>query len=130
MNSILETNKRILKTVEWLLRIGVFMCFFGHGYLAISKNPAWFQYLETVGISGLNAERTMVLIGCLDVLVAIITLIKPLKAILLWACFWAFSAALIRPLSGDSMWAFVERGVNWITPLTLYFLLVMKKKSK
>jgi len=112
------------------LRIGVFTCFFGHGYLAISKNPGWFQYLETVGISAANAETTIILIGCLDILVAVITLIKPIKPILLWACFWAFSAALIRPLSGDSIWAFVERGVNWITPLVLYFLVFLREKNR
>jgi hypothetical protein len=125
----MKDQKKLLYRIEWLLRIGVFACFLGHGYLAICKTPGWFRYLETVGISDKNVEITMVLIGCLDIIVALVTLIKPLKTILLWACFWAFSAALIRPISGDSIWAFVERGANWLAPLALYYVLVLKEKS-
>ena len=128
MNNILGTNSGVLKKVEWLLRIGVFMCFFGHGIIAIGKNPSWLPYLETVGFKGDFALEVLFAIGILDIIVAISILLKPMKIVVLWACFWTFTTALMRPISGESTWEFVERGPNWIVPLALYFLLFMKKE--
>ena len=122
-------NLRQLKIIEWLLRIGVFMCFIGHGYFAISKHPSWLPYLEVVGFTGDFALNVMVAIGALDIIVAVVTLLKPMKYVLLWACLWGFLTALARPLSGEPIAAFVERGLNWVTPLVLYFLLVMKEQQ-
>ena len=59
--------------------------------------------------------------GILDMLVAITILVKPLKPVLIWAIFWAFATALIRPLSGEHILAFVERSANWVLPFALCF---------
>lgn len=61
----------------------------------------------------------MPFIGSLDIIVAIHALLIPRKYILIWAVFWALATATVRPLSGESIWSFVERGGNWITPLVL-----------
>jgi hypothetical protein len=128
MTKIVAANSSVLKTVEWFLRIGIFMCFMGHGTIALGKNTAWLPYLETVGLKGNLALDVLFAIGILDIIVAITILLKPIKIVVLWACFWAFTTALMRPISGESIWEFVERGPNWIVPLVLYFLLVMKKE--
>ena len=121
-------NKKMLKAIEWLLRIGIFMCFLGHGLIALRGNKTWLPYLEIVGFNGDFAIDVMFTIGILDVIVALIVLLKPIKFIVLWACFWTLTTALARPISGESIWAFVERGPNWIAPLALYLLLIMKKE--
>lgn len=108
-----------------LFRIGIFSTFFGHGYLALTRKKAWIPYLEVVGFSNEQALYLLPFIGILDLLVAFIILIKPNKYVLLWAVIWAFSTALIRPISGESIFAFIERGANWILPLI--FLLSHKK---
>ena len=118
----------MLKIIEGLLRIGVFMCFVGHGLIALGGNKAWLPYLEIVGLNGDFAIDVMFAIGMLDIIVALIILLKPIKIIVLWACFWTLITALARPISGESIWAFVERGPNWIAPLALYLLLIMKKE--
>ena len=64
----------------------------------------------------------------LDILIAIIILFKPYKYIVVWMVLWAFSTALIRPLSGEPIWAFIERGANWGAPLALYCLLRINSK--
>ena len=125
----LINNVQPLVVVKWILRIGVFLTFFGHGYLAIHKNKHWYSYLETVGVSGSSIDYAMAIIGVLDLIVAFTTLIKPNKYILLWASLWAFSAALIRPISGEPIWAFIERGSNWAIPLALYYLVFLYKKE-
>ena len=119
-------KSRKIITIEYILRIAVFMTFFGHGYLALMANQRWVVYLQTVGFSFEDGLKIMPFIGGLDILVAIVILLKPHKYVLLWATFWAFSAALIRPLSGEEIWSFIERGANWGAPLALFFLLKYK----
>lgn len=117
-----------LKHITYLLRLAIFLMFLGHGMFAIKGNPGWLVYLETVGFSLETSKKLITIIGFLDVIVAFIILLKPIKFVILWALFWTFSTALIRPISGESIWAFVERGANWIVPLILY-LLIIKTKS-
>ncbi|WP_103069198.1 hypothetical protein [Aquimarina sediminis] len=116
-----------IKNIEWLLRLGVFLTFLGHGILSIGKNPHWIPYIEAIGMSRNVSLKLLTIIGCLDVIVALIILIKPNKYVILWAFVWAFSTALIRPISGESIWTFIERGSNWVTPLVLYFYIIEVK---
>lgn len=106
----------------WILRLGVFGIFLGHGVVALNIKDEWLVYLETVGISHDLGRKIMFFIGCQDILIAIITLFRPWKPVLIYAIIWAFVTALIRPLSGESIWDFVERAGNWATPLALLLL--------
>ncbi|MDY7396047.1 hypothetical protein UMM65_12410 [Aureibaculum sp. 2210JD6-5] len=117
-------------SIEWILRIAISMTFLGHGIFAIKSNPNWIKYLEFVGFSIENAEKVIVIIGVIDVLVAITILLKPYKYVILWAFLWTFSTALVRPLAGESIWQFVERASNWAVPLTLFFLINMRSKNQ
>ncbi len=117
-----------LKYLSYLLRLAIFLMFLGHGMIALKGNPGWLVYLETVGFSLEMSKKAIVAIGFLDLIVALVVLLKPLKPVVLWAFIWTFSTALIRPISGESIWAFVERGTNWIVPLVLYLLIVNKQK--
>ena len=119
-----------MKVIIWILRIGVFGIFFGHGIFALKVNEKWLNYLEVVGIGESMGIRLMPWIGGLDVIVALITLVKPWKPVLIWAVIWTFSTALIRPIAGEPIWAFVERAGNWATPLALFWLIDQKDKLK
>ena len=107
--------------IEWVLRIGVFGTFLGHGLLAISINAAWIPYLTTLGFTPEQSQFIMPVIGSVDVIVALWVLIKPNKYVVLWAVFWALATAIIRPLSGELLLTFVERSANWAAPLALFF---------
>jgi len=61
-------------------------------------------------------------VGSVDILIALIVLLKPIRAVLLWAVFWGFWTALVRPLVGEPIWDFVERWANWGAPLALLLL--------
>jgi len=111
-----------LKKVEWILRIGIFGTFLGHGIFAIMGKEAWIKYFTAVGISEASAKILMPLIGSLDIVVAILALLYPIRIILAWASFWGFSTALIRPVAGEPIWDFIERWANWAAPLALLTL--------
>jgi hypothetical protein len=122
----LELNKKI----EWVLRIGVFGTFLGHGIFAFLSNPDWVSYLTIVGFSTEWAMRIMPVIGTIDILVAIVTLFKPLKPVLIYAVIWAFLTALVRPVAGESILTFIERAANWAAPLALYFVILKSGNKK
>jgi len=117
-----------LKIIKTILRIGVFGVFFGHGMMAIIGNDAWLELLTTVGFSKNNAVFLLPIIGYLDVIIAVLALLLPLKIVLIWAVIWAFSTALVRPFSGYPIWSFVERFGNWTVPLILLLLQRLPKK--
>lgn len=118
-----------MKRIEWVLRIGVFGTFLGHGLLATGVKTNWIAYLNTVGFSQDLAIKIMPVIGAIDILVAFIVLVKPLKPVVLYAATWAFLTALIRPISGEPILEFVERAANWAVPLALYFIVKYQEKS-
>lgn len=119
-----------LKKVEWVLRIGIFGSFLGHGIFALGVKEGWFKYFTAVGISQAGASQLMPLIGTLDIVVALFALFWPIRLVLVWATFWGFLTALIRPIGGDPIWDFVERWANWATPLALLFLRGIPRKVK
>ncbi len=119
-----------MKKVEWILRIGVFGTFLGHGIFAYTGKPQWLIYLTTVGIPSDSAPDVLFLIGLLDILVAFTVLFHPVKMVLIWAVIWTFSTALIRPIAGLPVWDFVERSANWAAPLALLIITGWPKSIK
>ncbi len=111
------------KKLEWVLRIGVAGEFLGHGMFAILGKPDWVTWTQK--LSGLDASAAatfMTIVGVVDILLAIMVLVKPMRPLLLWMAFWGFWTALVRPLVGQPIWDFVERLANWAAPLALYYL--------
>lgn len=120
------------KYAEWVLRIAVFGTFFGHGMFAIQKKAGWFKYFESVGISNPDTIGTMlVLVGIADIALAVLILIRPVRAALLWMAVWGLWTAMIRwPFGSDPVWDFVERWANWGAPLALLLILGWPKTIK
>ena len=119
-----------IKKAEWILRICIFGTFLGHGIFAWQIKQSWIPYFTAIGFSVSAAMILLPIIGLMDVIVAILALIKPLRVILIWASLWGFITALIRPISGEPIWDFVERTANWTAPLALLYLRGIPKKLK
>ncbi|MBI4142201.1 hypothetical protein HY484_04710 [Candidatus Woesearchaeota archaeon] len=111
-----------LKNVELILRVGVFGTFFGHGMLALFVKKSWIPLITAVGFSETTAISLLPLIGIMDILVAVAVLMRPMRFVLVWATLWALATAIIRPVSGEPVWEFVERSSNWAAPLALFIL--------
>jgi hypothetical protein len=108
---------------EWALRVGIAGEFFGHGAFALLAAPEFSQILERLfAVDTALAASLLRVFGILDLCIAVLVLVRPLQAVLLWATAWGFLTAIARPLSGLSWWAFVERGTNWAAPLALLLL--------
>ena len=118
------------KVAEWILRIGIFGTFLGHGVFGLMTKQSWIPYLTSIGFSESAAVVLLPIIGAFDVLVALIVLIKPIRVVLIWAVIWGFATALIRPISGEPIWDFVERSANWAAPLALLYLRGLPRRVK
>ena len=119
------------KKIEWVLRLAVAGEFAGHGVFALQGKKAWIDWIhQLTGVEIGTATILLTLIGFMDLLVALIVLVRPMRIALLWAAFWGFWTALVRPLVGEPIWDFVERWANWGAPLALLLLMGWPKKWK
>ena len=116
--------------IEWSLTVSLFAIFIGHGFTAISMKQAWIPLLTVYGFSKATANTLLPMIGTMDICVAFLCLIKPLRIILIWAVFWAFATALSRPIAGEPIWEFIERIPNCVIPLMLLVIHEFPKKIK
>ncbi|MDP2629221.1 MAG: hypothetical protein Q8P45_00745 [Candidatus Harrisonbacteria bacterium] len=108
------------KTLEWVLRIGIFGEFLGHGVFALQQKAGWLKYFDAVGISEATANALMPYIGAMDIVLAILALILPFRLALLWMAVWGLWTAMIRwPIGPDPVWDFFERWANWAAPMAL-----------
>ncbi len=118
------------RATEWVLRVAVAGEFLGHGVFSLQHKAGWFDYYAAVGIGEPTAATFMTLVGLLDLFVAVVVLVHPVRLILLWAVFWTFVTALIRPIAGDPIWDFIERFANIGAPLALLSIVGLPKKVK
>ncbi len=98
------------------------MCLIGHGVFGVLTKSIWCNYFAVVGIDQELAYQFMPIIGFIDLLLGLILLIYPVKAILLWLVIWGLITAAVRPLSGETFAEFLERAGNFSAPLTLLVL--------
>jgi hypothetical protein len=119
------------KLVSWVLRIAVAGEFVGHGVFALQGKKDWISWFAKFGVSdpGL-AAKLLFLIGLMDIVVALIVLVKPIRIVVLWAVLWGFWTALMRPLVGMPIWDFIERFANWGAPLALLLSIGWPKSVK
>ena len=107
---------------ELILRLACFGIFAGHGAFALEAHAPWLRFFPAVGLELGFGRAIMPWIGGLDVALAILVLFRPIPAALVWMSFWALWTAALRPLAGDSLFAFVERSGNFGAPLALLLL--------
>src|SRR5258706_6036648 len=64
----------------------------------------------------------MPLLGSVDILLGILLLFKPIRAIAAWLVIWGIITAFCRPLSGEPLAEFIERAGNYGAPFCLLIL--------
>jgi len=115
------------KKIMWILRIAVAGEFLGHGVFGLQQKSAWVGWTQQLlGVDASMAGTIILLVGIMDILLAILILVKPMRPLVLWMAFWGLWTAILRPLVGEPIWDFIERFANVGAPLALYYL--MKKE--
>lgn len=109
----------ISNVLPWVLRVGVAGCFIGHGAFGIITKSAWLPYFAVAGIGEETAWSMMPIVGAMDIVMGILALLWPCRALYIWAGLWATWTALLRPLSGEPIWEFLERAGNYGVPFAI-----------
>lgn len=110
------------RALHWSLRIGVAMCFIGHGAFGIRVKEAWIPFFQALGFDSTLAHRLMPIVGTFDITMGLIALLSPCRAMLAWMSFWALFTAFLRPLAGQGFWEVLERAGNYGVPMTFLAL--------
>jgi len=127
----MKLNVGKIDKLDWILRIGLFGEFLGHGIFALQGKASFIQMIVNVlGVSNPTAATLLTIIGFMDIIVAVLAIVYPLRLVLAWAVIWGFVTALARPLSGEPVWDFVERWGNWAVPLALFYIRKMPRRLK
>jgi hypothetical protein len=113
---------RLSVVLHWVLRLGMAGCFIGHGAFGIIGKEAWLPYLGFFGIPPELAWDLMPVIGTMDIALGIVILLRPMPVVMLHLSVWGFMTAMLRPLTGESVWELFERGGNYAVPLAFLFL--------
>lgn len=109
--------------LHWVLRVGVASEFIGHGLAGLSRPAAWIPYFGLFGFSeGVAHDHLMYIVGGLDVVLGVLVLVRPMRAVLLHMFFWGLLTAALRPLTDESFFELVERGANYGLPLAFFLL--------
>jgi uncharacterized membrane protein YphA (DoxX/SURF4 family) len=108
--------------LHYILRIAIAMCFIGHGAFGIITKEIWCNYFAVFGIGKEMAYALMPWVGILDIMMGVMMLAYPIRAIALWLVCWGTMTAFLRPLSGEPFAEVIERAGNFGAPLALLVL--------
>ncbi len=108
--------------LHWLLRVGVFMEFVGHGACGVGTKAGWLPYFHVFAIPDATAWKLMPVVGSMDIALGVLALLAPRRALLLYMGIWGCFTASLRPAAGEAGWEFLERAYNFGVPLSLLFL--------
>jgi hypothetical protein len=109
--------------LEWILRLATAGAFIGHGaYGVIMEKPGWYGFFHQFHISraSVEAHSLMQWVGGFEMVLGILALVAPVRALLLAMFLWKVGVEWIwYPLAGLPGWEFVERWSNYTAPLAL-----------
>lgn len=98
--------KQKLHFSSWFLfavQLSIFLIFMAHGIGCLLKNALYIDYIlglvgdyTSFSMKQNQAEQLLNIIGVIDVVVAILVLIKPFKTLIYWLIFWGFLTSLLR----------------------------------
>ena len=108
--------------LHWLLSIGVFMEFVGHGACGVATKAGWLPFFHVFALPDSLAWKLMPLVGCIDIGLGVMAVLSPRRALFLYMAAWGCFTALVRPASGQGWWEFIERSYNFGVPFALLFL--------
>jgi hypothetical protein len=107
-----------VKRVKICLQVVVFLLFLGHGWLNLIEKKSLLDQYQSLGFS--NAISVAHVVGSLEILAAVITLIKPVHSILIIFFIWKMVSELFYP--HWEIFEFIERGGSYGSILALWFL--------
>lgn len=106
-NSYKQTFK-FSRTYRFAIQFSIFLIFLAHGIGCFLKNGVYIDYIlgffmdyTPLSLVQRQAEQLLNIIGIIDVIVAVLVLIKPFRYLLYWLIFWGLLTAIVRILDAS-----------------------------
>src|SRR5262245_16958430 len=115
-------SRSLPEVIPLLLRVGVSLCFYGHGTFGLLYKESWVPFFSYFGVSRESARFLECVIGSIDYSVATLALLIPFPALFAYAAFWGAWTAFLRPLTGLGWWEFFDRAGNFGVALAVLAL--------
>ena len=115
--------------VAWTLRITTALLLIGHGGFDVFMGKDWSGYAAAAGVprEALLAHPLTPFAGWAEIALGLAVLASPVAPVLALAFAWKISSEALRPLAGEPIWEFIERGGSYAAPLAL---LVLGQRAK
>jgi hypothetical protein len=117
--------------IGWILRVTTALLLIGHGGFDFAMGKSWARYAAAVGISptAVAAHPLSPMAGWFECLLGLLVLAWPTGSLLLFVFAWKVAIEAFRPLAGEPIWEFIERGGSYGAPLALGWLLSRREES-
>ena len=114
------TNERA-SAIGWILRATTALLLIGHGGFDFALHKDWSSYAAVIGISPatLASHPLRPLAGWFECALGLLVLAWPGRGLLIFVFAWKLGTEALRPLAGEPIWEFIERGGSYAAPLAL-----------
>jgi hypothetical protein len=119
-----ELTEARASAIGWVLRVTTALLLIGHGGFDFAMHTDWTGYAAAIGISPatLAAHPLTPLAGWFECGLGLLVFARPARGVLLFAFAWKLGTEALRPLAGEPIWEFIERGGSYGAPLALAWI--------
>jgi len=117
------TKERAL-AIGWILRATTALLLIGHAGFDFAMHKDWSGYAAVIGISSATVASHPLrpFTGWFECVLGLLVLGWPARGLLIFVFAWKLGTEALRPLAGEALWEFIERGGSYAAPLALAWL--------
>jgi hypothetical protein len=110
--------------IGWILRTTTALLLVGHGGFDFAMHKDWNSYAAAIGISPatLAGHPLRPWAGWFECALGLLVFAWPGRGLLIFVFVWKLGTEALRPLAGEPIWEFIERGGSYGGPLALAWL--------
>ena len=120
----LTLTKERASAIGWILRATTALLLIGHAAFDFAMHKDWSSYAAAIGISPatLASHPLRPLAGWFEGALGLLLFAWPGRGLLIFVFAWKLGTEALRPLAGEPIWEFIERGGSYGAPLALAWL--------
>ena len=110
--------------IGWILRATTALLLIGHAGFDFAMHKDWSGYVAVIGIgpATLASHPLRPWAGGLECALGFLVFLRPAPGLLVFVAAWKLGTEALRPLAGEPIWEFIERGGSYGAPLALAWL--------
>src|SRR5262249_51903497 len=111
-------------TLVWILCLTTGILLIGHGGLGAVMAKDWTPYFAVLGVGAATVEARALspLVGWFEMALGLLVIARPSVSLLVFVFVWKVGTEWLRPIAGEPLWEFIERGGSYTAPLALLVL--------